>query len=168
MKKKVKTGFLQRSCKSPDSTPPVGHRWIWVARLQLAGPPVAHPPSPTTTWHGWATSGPHDVCYLGLRSYFELIFISKALWMSYKWVDEQISSSECLIFKASCPWFWKCYFHWGRVYTPISACQYEVFIFSPSKSHKGLIFVQWMCVETLHKSRTCNKIEVVLLLQCTV
>ena len=52
----------------PDSTLPVGHRWIWVARSQLAvvgGPLVAHRWQPTATWLGWATGGPPEVCYPG-------------------------------------------------------------------------------------------------------
>ena len=44
---------------NPNSTPPVGHRWLWVARSQLAvvgGPPVGGP---------IASDGPPEVCYLG-------------------------------------------------------------------------------------------------------
>ena len=55
----------------PDSTPPLGHRWLWVARSQLAlvGAVavwwVQHPPQPTATLPPTATNGPPEVCYLG-------------------------------------------------------------------------------------------------------
>ena len=45
---------------SPHSTPPVGHRWIWMARLQLAvvgGPLVATNCDLARVGHQWPTRG---------------------------------------------------------------------------------------------------------------